>query len=196
MHRLTDREKFEHLKKQRAFLDSEVKEYRNGNASFAVKMAATLRTISHRTPSSTPLLPDLADKYGCKLDFKGRDQSALDENVVLYTGFTIGMREPDFDAPFLVTKTFGDYWNEIVYLEGRMRYTRKQLVLWAGNKLGGDHVDPEIPPELQHIVGGQVKLVSQKYGEETIINQVVYEMALQVLRILDGLLPVLEGKIP
>ena len=157
-----------------------------------MKMAATLRTIFHKTPNSTPILPDLAERNGYKVFFKGRDQNRIDAFVKLYVGFTVGIKKPLFDAPYLVKKTFQEYWNEIVYVEGNVRYTRKQLVLWAANKLGGAHVDPEIPPELLHLVNGSVKLVSVRYGEETIVNQVVYEMALQVCGILDDLTPKLE----
>ena len=91
-------------------------------------MAATLRTIFHRTQASTPILPDLAEKYGCGILFKGTDQRRIDPNVVLYIGFTIGKKKPLFDAPFLIHKTFEEYWDEIVYVEGNVRYTRKQLV--------------------------------------------------------------------
>jgi hypothetical protein len=196
LHALTDRELFEHLEKQSTILRSEVETYRKGNLSIAVKIAGTLRTIFYRSQTSTPLLPDLSNKYGIELKFAGRNQDGLDEYVVLYTGFTVGNRDPVFDAPFLIPKSFADYWNEVVYIEGQVRYYRRQIVLWAANKLGGDHVDPQIPNELQHLVNGQVKLVSQKYGEEPIINQVVYEMALQTLGILDWLIPQLENKIP
>jgi len=95
----------------------------------------------------------------------------------------------------LIDKEFDEYWNEIVYVEGKIRYTRSQLIIWAANKLGGAHVDPEIPSELLHLVDGSVKLVSNRYGEESIINQVTYEMAVQVLIILNDLIPKLEEKI-
>lgn len=195
MYQLTDKDYLKQLKSQRDFLKSDIDEYVTGKEHFALKIAATIRTLFHKSRTSTPLLPDLAKKYGFTIYFKGRDQSKIDSHVVLYTGFTIGNKTPLFNAPFLIDKEFDEYWNEIVYVEGKIRYTRSQLILWAANKLGGAHVDPIIPPELLHLVNGSVKLVSNRYGEEAIINQVTYEMVLQVIMILDDLIPKLEEKI-
>jgi len=191
-HLLTDKEYLNQLKIQFSFLQSDLKEYELGKKDFAIKIATTLRTIFHKTGSSNPILPDLAERNGIKIYFKGK-RVDIDEYVVLYIGFTIGNKIPSLDAPFLLNKTFSEYWNEIVYAEGKVRYTRKQLVLWAANKLGGAHVDPEIPDNLFHIINGSVKLISKNFGEEIIINQVVYEMALQVIKILDDLIPKLEN---
>jgi len=195
MHRVTDQEYLNRLKEQKDFLCSEIREYEQGKQHFALKMAATLRTMFHNTPNSAPILPDLAKRNGMKIIFKGKDESRIDPYVTLYVGFTVGKKKLLFNAPFLLDKDFEKYWNEIVYVEGSVRYTRKQLVLYAANKLGGVHVDPEIPPRLLHLVDGSVKLISRKYGEETIINQVVYEMALQVCGILHELVPELEKRI-
>lgn len=195
MYQLTDKDYLKQLRSQRDFLKSDIDEYMSGKEHFALKIASTIRTLFYKSRTSTPLLPDLPKKYGFAIRFKGRDQSKIDPHVVLYTGFTIGDKMPRFDAPFLIDKEFDEYWNEIVYVEGRIRYTRNQLIIWAANKLGGAHVDPEIPPELLHLVNGSVKLVSSRYGEESIINQVTYEMAVQVLMILKDLIPKLEEKI-
>ena len=191
---LTDREYIDQLKMQLDFLQSDLNKYESGEKVFAIKIAATLRTIFHNTNVSKAILPDLAKRNGMSISFKGK-KIDIDQYVSSYIGFTVGKKTPLFDAPFLVNKPFIDYWNEIVYLEGRIKYTRKQLVLWAANKLGGAHVDPEIPNNLLHLIDGSVRLISNKYGEETIINQVVYEMALQVINILKQLIPELEKKI-
>ena len=196
-YKLTDRDYLKHLKDQHSFLQSELKEYELGKQHFANKLAATLRTIFHNTTKSTAILPELAERYGAPIYFKGKNPQ-IDSYVSLYIGFTVGKKKPLFDAPFLIAKSFQDYWNEIVYLEGRdhkIKYTRKQLVLWAANKLGGSHVGPQIPDDLIHLVDGSRKLISHQYGEETIINQVVYEMALQVDAVLNDLIPKLEHSI-
>jgi hypothetical protein len=195
MYQLTDKDYLKQLRSQRDFLKSDIDEYISGKEHFALKIASTIRTLFHKSRTSTPLLPDLPKKYGFPIRFKGRDQSKIDPYVVLYTGFTIGDKTPRFDAPFLIDKEFDEYWNEIVYVEGKIRYTRSQLIIWAANKLGGAHVDPEIPSELLRLVNGSVKLVSSRYGEESIINQVTYEMAVQVFMILNDLIPKLEEKI-
>jgi hypothetical protein len=195
MYQLTDKDYLKQLRSQIDFLKSDIEEYMNGKEHFALKIASTIRTLFYKSKMSTPILPDLPKKYGLTIRFKGRDQSKIDSYVVLYTGFTIGNKTPRFDAPFLIDKEFDEYWDEIVYIEGKIRYTRSQLIMWAANKLGGSHVDPKIPPELLHLVNGTIKLVSSRYGEESIINQVTYEMAVQVLMILNDLFPKLEEKI-
>lgn len=69
------------------------------------------------------------------------------------------------------------------------------MVLFAANKLGGTHVDPEIPADLLRIVQGNVRLGSQSLGGEIILTRAVYETAYQVLGILDALIPDLETRI-
>ncbi|APC41077.1 hypothetical protein [Clostridium estertheticum] len=195
MYVITDEEYLSRLKDQFDFLKVEFSEYEKGKGHFALKMAATLRTIFHKTDQSLSILPDLATRNGIEIYFKGKDQTRIDAYTSLYIGFTIGQKRPCLDAPFLIKKAFEDYWKEIVYVEGNIRYTRSQLVLWAANKLGGVHVDPRIQDKLLHVIDGSVKLVSGQYGEETIINQVVYEMACQVLIVLEELIPKLESTI-
>ena len=193
-HKLTDLEYLGQLKMQLGFLQADLDRYELGQKDFAIRIAVVLRTIFHNTNSSKAILPDLAERNGVSIYFRGKN-SQIDSYVVLYIGFTVGNKKPLFDAPFLVDKSFIDYWEEIVYLEGKIKYTRKQLVLWAANKLGGAHVDPEIPNELFRLVDGSTKLISNKYGEETIMNQVVYEMALQARSKLEQLIPELEKRI-
>jgi hypothetical protein len=195
MSQLTDKGYLSRLKEQRDFLRSDIEQYERGQAHFAFKLAGTLRTIFHKTEHSSPILPDLAERYGLQISFKGHRESQIDEFTVLYIGFQVGNLKPDFAAPFLVTQDFHKYWNATIYVEGKIRYTRKQLVLYAANKLGGTHVDPEIPTELLRIVEGNVILSSQSHKEEIIITRAVYETAYQILQILETLIPELERRI-
>ena len=64
MSQITDVGYLTRLREQRDFLQSEIKEYGNGQAHFAYKIASTLRTIFHKTSESKPILPDLAERYG------------------------------------------------------------------------------------------------------------------------------------
>lgn len=195
MGQITDVGYLARLREQRDFLQSEIQEYGKGQPHFAYKIASTLRTIFHKTPVSNPILPDLAESYGIKLSFKGNLDGQVDEYVVLYVGFQSGNWPPNFTAPFYVQKDFDQYWNEIIYAEGKIRYTRKQLVLFAANKLGGAHVDPEIPANLLRTVQGNVKLCSIQLGEENVITRAVSETGYQVLLILNDLIPQLERRI-
>lgn len=190
-YKITDIEYLNQLKIQLSFLKADLEKYEGGEKNFTLKIATTLRTIFHDSSTSKAILPGLAEKYGIPIYFKGRNPQ-IDQYVTLYIGFTVGNKKPLFDTPFLVNKNFPEYWNEIVYLEGKIKYIRRQIILWAANKLGGAHFDPEIPDDLLHIIDGSVRLISNKYGEETIINQVVYEMALQVVIILEKLIPQFE----
>jgi len=196
MSQITDTGYLTRLIEQRDFLRSEITEYGKGQTHFAYKMASTLRTIFHKTPASTPILPDLSERYGIILLFKGSPMGQVDEHVVLYIGFQTGNWPPNFkDFPY-VRMNFNQYWNAIIYAEGKIRYTRKQLVLFAANKLGGAHVDPEIPSHLLRTVQGNVKLASIQLGQESVITRAVAETAYQVLLMLDELIPQLQRKIP
>jgi hypothetical protein len=152
-------------------------------------------TCLHESETSTPILPGLAERHNVRLPFKGHRPELVDEFVTLYVGFQVGNLKPDFSAPFLVTVDFDKYWNDIIYAEGKIRYTRNQVVLYAANKLGGAHVDPKMPRDLLRIVKGNVILASQSHGEEIILTRAVYETAYQVLQVLDTLIPELEKRI-
>jgi hypothetical protein len=197
-HNLTDSEYLNHLKQQYDFLLSDVEQYEKGNPQFAVKIAATLRTIFHNTPTSKAILPDLAQKYGYRLRFKSRQLglTSLDDSTTLYIGFMVGNRilpRDYFNAPFFIDSDFETYWNAIVYKEGSTIYTRKQMILFAANKWGGAHVDPEIPHKFLRLIDGTgPKLISKQCGEEMIIGRIPYEMAIQVIIILQQLIPFLE----
>jgi hypothetical protein len=195
MAQLTDKGYLDRLKEQRDFLRSDIEQHEKGQAHFAFKLAGTLRTIFHSTQVSTPILPDLAERHGLQMSFKGHRERQFDDFTVLYVGFQVGNLKPDFSAPFLVTVDFEKYWNEIIYVEGKIRYTRSQLVLYAANKLGGTHVDPKIPQDLLRIINGNVVLASKSHGEEIVLTRAIYETAYQVLQVLDILIPELEKRI-
>lgn len=192
--KISDEDYLNRLKEQRDFLGSDLEEYEKGKAHFAYKMAVTLRTIFHSTKASTAILPALTDKHGIPILFRGHRAQNLD-SVVVYMGFTAGNLRPPFNGPFHVDKSFEDYWNETIYVEGKFRYKRKELILFAANKLGGAHVDPEIPQNMLVLVQGNVRLGSKVHPEELILTRAVYETAWQVLQKLDTLIPELEKRI-
>jgi hypothetical protein len=194
MSKITDKDYLNRLKEQRDFLRSDLEQYEKGQAHFAYRMASTLRTIFHDTSKSTAILPALAQRHGASLSFKGHRDRDL-SNTPLYLGFMTGNLRPPFDAPSRVDKNFDDYWNETIYVEGNFRYTRKQLVLFAANKLGGAHVAPEIPENMLVLVQGNVRLGSKAHPEEFILTRAVYETGWQVLQKLDTLIPELEKQI-
>ena len=194
---VTDQVLLQRLKEQRDFLSSELSEYESGKTHFAYKIAATLRTIFHRTESSSPILPDLAYKHGYPFMLKGRSPPPRGK-VVFYAGFAMSLgvrnRESILSDPLLVSKKFEEYWDEVVYFDAVAQYKRSQFILWAANKLGGAHVDPMIPRELEEILEEKTR-IKTPYGEESIINHVVYEMGVHVTAVLDQLIPYLESKI-
>ena len=117
----------------------------------------------------------------------------------MYIDFVIGkikLNHDYFNTPFYKDTDFETYWNDLVYRSGDIIYTRKQMILFAANKLGGSHVDPEIPEKLLKIVGSSApKLISEAYGESTIINCVAYQTSIQVSNNLKILIPDLEERI-
>ncbi len=191
--KITDEDYLARLGEQRDFLSSDLEQYEKGKPHFAYRMAATLRTIFNDTDYSTAILPALAERYGITLSFKGHRDENLDGKVLLYIGFVVGGLRPPFDGQADVS--FEDYWNETIYIEGNFRYTRKQLIMFATNKLGGAHVDPEIPKDMLVLVQGNVRLGSRSHPQELILTRAVYETAWQVLQKLDILIPELEKRI-
>lgn len=194
---VTDQVLLQRLKEQRDFLSSELSEYELGKTHFAYKIAQTLRIIFHRTESSSPILPDLAYKYGYQFMLKGRNPPPRGK-AVFYAGFTMSLggrnRESILRNPLLVSKKFEEHWDEVVYFDAVAQYKRSQFILWAANKLGGAHVDPVIPRELEEILEEKTR-IKTSYGEESIINHVVYEMGVHVITALDQLIPYLKSKI-
>ncbi|HEA68249.1 MAG TPA: hypothetical protein ENI07_15730 [Desulfobacterales bacterium] len=196
--KISDFDYLTHLRQQYDFLTSDVLQYENGKSHFGAKIAATLRTIFHETISSKSILPQLAEKSGIKLKFKSKRQDFIvDPHLTLYLGFMVGKRimpRDYFNAPFFIDIDFETYWNAVVYKEGDIIYTRKQMILFTANKWGGSHVDPEIPSKFLKLIDSSApKLISKAYGEETIITRVVYETSVQVLILLQNLIPTLEG---
>ena len=177
-------------------------QYEDGKSHFGVKIASTLRTIFHNTPKSRAILPNLFDRHGIELNFVDQPNPAMSDDILkiihntyeskgihfrkpsshilpdIYIGFVIGNRvltKDYFSAPFLTKCDFETYWNAIVYIEKSIVYTRKQMILFAANKYGGSHVDPKIPAKFLRLVDGSGPMLkSEQYGEQIIINRVVY----------------------
>jgi len=196
MSQVTDKELLQRLKEQRDFLISELSEYERGKRHFAYKIAATLRTIFYKSPSSFPILPDLSDKYGYQLEFKGRNPPPRD---TYYLGFKLFLgaieRKVIQNDRKLVSKKFDEYWNEIVFAEPfEDGYTRIKIVLIAANKLGGTHSDPRIDPDARHLAKAVMRQSGPNF-EEVVIGSVVYETGVQALMVLEGLIPYLDSKI-
>jgi hypothetical protein len=195
MAQLTDKGYLHQLKWQRDFLSSDLAQYELGKAHFAFRIAGTLRTVFYRGKNSTPILPDLAERYGLRLSFKGHRKQETDYKPMMHLRFQSGNLKPNFDAPFLVTMDFQEYWNETICVLDGDQYTRQETVCAAANKLGGAHVDPKIPAKLLRIVEGNVMLGSLSHGEEAIITRALYETGYQVLQVLGRLIPELEKRI-
>ncbi len=197
---LSNSDLLKHLKEQNDFLISDIDKYVKGQRHFGVKIATSLRTIFHNTAMSKAILPDLADNYEIPITFRIKHQPKIrEDNLTLYLGFSIGsvpMTKDYFDAPFFINSNFENYWNAMVFKIGSTIYTRKQMILYAANKAGGAHVDPEIPSKfLQLTQDGGIKLISRKYDEEMVFCRVAYETGIQVIFILEDLIPILDSKI-
>ena len=199
MFKISDFNYLQHLREQYDFLKSDLVQYEDGKPHFGKKIASTLRTIFHDTPKSTAMLPDLSNRHGINLHFRDRANPFVnDGETSFYVGFMVGYRiigSDHFESPFFTICDFETYWNSPVFKEGQVIYSRRQMILFAANKHGGSHVDPEIPPEFLHLVNGSgPKLISEQCGEEVIITRVAYEAGVQVSLMLEKLIPEL-GKI-
>jgi hypothetical protein len=79
------------------------------------------------------------------MPFRGHRVPQIDQFTALYIGSQAGNLKPDFSTSFLVKKGFQNYWNEAIYVEGKIQYVRAQLVLCGANKLGGTMLVPRYP---------------------------------------------------
>jgi hypothetical protein len=146
------------LRKQLKFLSNSCGLFDGGDRAEAVRMAVVLRILFHDTSKSTSLLKllgasdvkvlstiapfDLAktaffDGVGTFfMGPEGSGVSALPHDKELY----------QFSAP--------TWWHQIVIVNGASKHSRKSISLDVAHKLGGAHVDDELPAKLEELVTG------------------------------------------
>ena len=150
------------LMEQVEFLRASSERFDEGSVSEAKRIAAVIRTLVHNSGRTVSLLKQLGIQHQLKFvdsydGFVPPNTGLPGTIVVRYDAglarIALGDGTPRFDAPLADLpdeakgpQPFRFWWNRQVLsdLQGNT-FTRKQLVLFLAHKVGGVHVDPEMP---------------------------------------------------
>jgi len=145
------------LFKQLGFLWRSCDAYDRGYIDEAVRIATVTRILLHNTPNSTSLLKHLgALNINLASTVSDLDQS----NSIFLSGmgrmtitstsstWTANTDCKAIDRQIPVAR----WWDQVVYILGNVRATRKSLVLAASNKDGGAHVDSNLTTEYETLM--------------------------------------------
>lgn len=143
--------------RQLGFLWRSCDAYDRGHLDEAVRIATVIRVVIHDTSSSTSLL-----KHLDALHILLSSTVVTDPQVkpVFMTSMgrmratsTETTRKANTDPSALqIQLTVQEWWNQVVYIYGKVHATRKSLVLGAANKDGGAHVDTKLNEEYKALM--------------------------------------------
>ena len=145
------------LFRQLGFLWRSCDAYDQGRTDEAVRIATVIRVLIHDTPKSTSLLNhlgalniNLASTVSNLNHSKSAFLSGMGRMTITSTKTTwkpaINSSAIDKQIPL------AEWWDQVVYIFGEVRATRKSLVLAAANKDGGAHVDSSLTPEYETLM--------------------------------------------
>jgi len=146
------------------FLASSAAAFDNGFLGEAKRMAVSLRVLFHETAQSHSILAQLGERQRPMFDSSHpyNPNNDLSHHGLVAMMITFGS-EAKFFAPLgdraIAPRPtrFGDWWEkDIVIKEGQpgRSYTRRSLVLFAANKDGGAHVDPDLDTGFESLKDG------------------------------------------
>ena len=144
-----------HLKDQLTSLSLSCANYDAGHKREAVKIALTIRILLHDTRTSISLLTHLDAKPRISLSssVEGTPHAKAPFSVSMVRTTIRGGGETTYGAPLdaksLLPMSVDDWWNQIVYVLGPVRCSRKDIVLCAADKDGGAHVDGALTPDYE-----------------------------------------------
>ena len=146
-----------HLFRQLGFLWRSCDAYDRGHLDEAVRIATVIRVLIHDTPGSTSLLNHL-DAIHILLASTVVSDPSIEPVFMTSMGrmrmtSTETTRTANTDPTALqIHLTVQEWWNQVVYIYGRIHATRKSLVLGAANKDGGAHVDTKLNEEYEALM--------------------------------------------
>jgi hypothetical protein len=142
------------LKDQLTYLCTSCASYDAGNKQEAVRIALlAIRVLLHDTRSSKSLLTHLGAKQRINLSssVEGVPHPGAVFAVSMVRTTILGSGETTYSAPldakYLLPMAVDDWWSQVVYILGKVRCSRKDIVLGAANKDGGAHVDTALSPD-------------------------------------------------
>jgi hypothetical protein len=145
------------FKEQYGLLKSAVNDYFEGIEARASDVAVRIRILVHNTSSSHAFLATIDPQYK-KLDIFRKPQPTS-KNVFSWMPVTIQMTVGGGDSKILrddFTKGLHElvplerWWTDEYLILGKVRSSKRQVVLDVANKDGGAHVDDDVPS--RHIV--------------------------------------------
>ena len=145
------------LRRQLQFLRASAAAFDGGFHDEAIRIAVTIRVLVHQTKSSTSLLKHL---NATTINLLSTCEGAT-EKTLMYMG--MGTVQVGSDGTHKHFPSLGDvpvqgmvpvskWWDQIVFVDGATRLTRKLIVLSAANQDGGAHVDEKLNADYQALL--------------------------------------------
>lgn len=129
--------------------------YDRGFSDEAIRLAVVIRVLIHQTRHSTSLLTHL---NATKIHLLSTCPHVPMSDVLIYFG--LGAIKNGKYCAHLEKASFrrmvhvSEWWNEVVYVLGEdTKLTRREIVLAAANKDGGAHVDTNLTPQYEKLIG-------------------------------------------
>jgi hypothetical protein len=144
-----------HLHRQLTFMRLSCESYDAGHTDESIRIATVIRVLVNDTKNSTSLLKHLGAQ-GINLSttvlsspapgtvlFSGMGRLKLAAGPAATGGRWGASTDPDSIKAQLPASA---WWAQIVYIAGKTKLSRKDLVLSAADKDGGAHVDAKLTP--------------------------------------------------
>lgn len=186
----------EHLSRQLRFLERSVDAYDEGFTDEYIRIAQTLRVLFHNTRNSHGLWEQMGTQADI-IDSSGPFElgNTVANTSLLQTGS--GEQSQSMFAPLSssIRKNsipVKNWWQQIILVGDRIKYSRRQLVITVANKEGGSHVDPNITEDFSWIEKTGLGLFLLKNSDElhvpdNIVSASIRQIAHEVLEtFLDG----------
>ncbi len=150
----------QHLRRQLGFLRRSCESYDAGHTDESVRIATVIRVLVHDTNNSTSLLTHLG-AMNVKLSSTVGDLPRSNTAMLSGMGRLTITTGPAASATWKASTSsdsiktelpVSEWWNQIVYILGKARCSRKDLVLAAANKDGGAHVDAALTADYETLM--------------------------------------------
>lgn len=182
-----------HLSAQLGYVNRSCAAFDVGHLDEAIRVAVAARVLIHQTKNSTSLLKHLnATTINLLTTCEGANA-----RTVLYIGMgTIRVhgdgRSEYFasleDAAFRAFVPVSKWWDQVVFVKGRTRASRRHIVLSASNQDGGAHVDERLDQDYEALSmagfagevgrasGGDIASVPLEQAHLICLRQIGYEL--------------------
>jgi hypothetical protein len=144
------------LRDQLTFISTSCGLFDAGNKREGVRIATNVRILLHDTRSAVSLLTHLDAKQRITLSTSVEGEphpNAVFMTTMVRSTFRVeadgkgtAVYGAQLDPKYLLPMPVDAWWNQVVYVLGKVRCTRKSLVLDAADKDGGAHVDATLAP--------------------------------------------------